>query len=812
MAPLSRIMLGMATPMPTPMMLQWQACKAQAKGALLLFRLGDFYEAFEDDAIVLAKELDIVLTKRQETPMAGIPAHAADNYLDRLVGKGYRVAIAEQMEDPKDVKGIVKREVVRLLTPGSMIQSTLLHDKSSNFMVAIAQLNSIYGLAALDVTTADFRVMEFAEGRLLIDELSRLGPQELLISEKAWKKLQEGLAPLSIPAVQVRDEWQFDHQSGFEKLIRQFQVHTLDGFGLKGMTAALGAAGGLLSYALEDLNLKLPHLKKIAPVHTEKYLWLDRTTQKHLELTEPLHEKGLTLLSILDTTVTPMGGRLFKEWLLHPLMSVEEIKQRQDEVEKYFQDDRRRASLRDALKNVRDLERLIMRIETGYTSPRDLVGLRYSLEPLPDISNIVPLEDLSHIAQLIEKAIVDHPPLKLSEGGIFKAGYNAELDEIRNLKTDSQTWLASYQAQLREETQIKTLKVGYTQAFGYYIEVSRGQSEKMPITFQRRQTLVNTERFISPELKEFEHKIYSAEEKISFLENQLFQELRAEITKSADLIRSAAKKLARLDLFLSFADVARKNHYIRPLVTDSDHIEILAGRHPVIEATIEKQTFVPNDLLMDGSREQLLVITGPNMAGKSTFIRQAALLVLMAQIGSFIPAKKAEIGVIDKLFTRIGASDDLSRGQSTFMVEMSETASILHNATSKSLVILDEIGRGTSTYDGIAIAWSVADYLLTTPGKKAKTLFATHYFELTELQEQITGAVNYNVAVEESDRGIVFLHRIVRGGADKSYGIHVAQLAGLPPSVLKKAHEMLKKLHKNAPEFKSMKESQLELF
>ncbi|MBP7073784.1 MAG: DNA mismatch repair protein MutS [Rhabdochlamydiaceae bacterium] len=797
--------------MTTPMMVQWHACKAQAKGALLLFRLGDFYEAFEDDAVVLSKELDIVLTKRQETPMAGIPAHSADAYLDRLVSKGYRVAVAEQMEDPSQVKGqvkgIVKREVVRLLTPGSVIQSALLQDKVSNFMAAVVQVNSIFGLAVLDVTTADFRVMEFTDGSQLIDELARLNPQEVIISEKASKKLS--LEALSIAALQVKEEWEFDHQSSLEKLIRHFGVHSLDGFGLKGMTACINAAGGLLSYATEDLNLKLPHLKKISPFQTHQFLWLDRTTQKHLELVEPLHEKGLTLLSVLDTTVTPMGGRLLKEWLVHPLLSVKEIESRQTEVQHYFEDDKKRVALREALKNVRDLERLIMRIETGYTSPRDLVGLRYSLEPIP---LIFPEEDLSSIHELIKKAVVDHPPLKLSEGGIFKEGYDQELDEIKKLKTDSQTWLASYQAQLRETLQIKTLKVGYTQAFGYYIDVSRGQSDKMPLNFQRRQTLVNAERFISPELKEFEHKIYSAEEKIGFLETKLFQELRAEITKSAEHIRRVAKKLAHLDVILSFADSARKQNYIRPLVTEKDRIEILAGRHPVIEASIEKQTFVPNDIVMDGDKEQLLVITGPNMAGKSTFIRQAALLVLMAQMGCFIPAKKAEIGVVDKIFTRIGASDDLSRGQSTFMVEMSETANILHNATSKSLVILDEIGRGTSTYDGIAIAWSVADFFLTTSGKRAKTLFATHYFELTELEKEMEGAVNYNVAVEESEKGIVFLHRIVRGGADKSYGIHVAKLAGLPSSVLKKAHEMLTKLHHNAPDINMQKESQLELF
>lgn len=792
--------------MTTPMMLQWQACKAQAKGALLLFRLGDFYEAFEEDAAVLSRELDIALTKRQETPMAGIPAHTAELYLDRLVGRGYRVAIAEQIENPQDVKGIVKREVVRLLTPGSVIQSTLLQDKAANFMVAVVQLNTLFGLAALDVTTGDFRVMEFTAEELLIDELTRMAPKELLISEKAWKKLRPWLQPFLV--VQVREEWQFDFPSGLQRLLKQFRLHSLDGFGCRGMTAALSAAGGVLAYVTEDLNLKLPHLRQLTPIHTEKFLWLDRTTQKHLELVEPLHDKGVTLLATLDTTITPMGGRLFKEWLLHPLLSVEEIRTRQNEVQLYFEDDKKRNHLREALKNVRDLERLMMRIETGYTSPRDFVGLRYSLEPLTDISRYICIEDVSSVEQLIKKAIVDHPPLKLSEGGIFREGFSAELDEIRALKRDSQTWLASYQTLLREQTQIKTLKVGYTQAFGYYIEVSRGQSEKMPLTFQRRQTLVNTERFISPELKEFEHKIYSAEEKISFLENELFQALRAEVSKSAELIRKVAHTLARLDVILSFADVAKKRGYVCPLVTDGDCLNILEGRHPVIETSIEKQTFVPNDVSMNGSNEQLLMITGPNMAGKSTFIRQVALLVLMAQMGSFIPAKKAEVGIVDKLFTRIGASDDLSRGQSTFMVEMSETANILHNATSKSLVILDEIGRGTSTYDGIAIAWSVADFFLTTPGKKAKTLFATHYFELTELE----GAVNYSVAVEESDKGIVFLHRILRGAANKSYGIHVAQLAGLPSSVINKARTMLQKFHNEAPEINSFKECQLELF
>lgn len=801
----------------TPMMSQWHACKKQAQGALLLFRLGDFYEAFEDDAVVLAKELDLVLTKRQETPMAGIPAHTCETYVDRLVAKGFRVAIAEQMEDPKDVKGIVKREIVRLITPGSVINSSLLNDKSNNFMACLSQVNSIYGLAILDLTTADFRVMEFHDDQELMDELGRLGPKEIIISEKCWKHLGFALEDLNISSILVREEWHFDHQFAYDSLVKHFHVHTLDGFGLKGMTAAINAAGALMTYVKDDLNLNFSHIKTIHPHHLSKYMTLDRITQRHLELIEPLHDKGKTLLKLLDETATPMGGRLLKEWLLHPLLSIDEIKVRQNHVEKFFQASDPSSVLRKHLKEVRDLERLIMRIETGYATPRDLAGLRFSLEPLPEISKclaqlgIASLPDLSILTQKIANAIVDTPPLRLSDGGIFKPGYDPELDALKALKSESQTWLASYQTKLREQVQIKTLKVGYTQAFGYYIEVSRGQSEKMPLSFQRRQTLVNTERYISPELKEFEHKILTAEDKIAFLENRLFQELRKAIAEFSEAIRSAAKWIAEVDVFAGLAQVAREYKYIRPVVDNSDLLKIEEGRHSVIEASLERETFIPNDVHFN-ELERLLVITGPNMAGKSTYIRQVALIVLLAQIGSFVPAKSAQVGIIDKLFTRIGASDDLSRGQSTFMVEMSETANILNNATSRSLVILDEIGRGTSTYDGIAIAWSVAEYLLTQKEKRAKTLFATHYFELTRLEEEIPGAVNYNVAVHESDKGIVFLRKIIKGGTDKSYGIHVAKLAGLPAPVIKKAQEMLNKLHATAAEPPKPKDKQLAFF
>jgi DNA mismatch repair protein MutS len=721
------------------------------------------------------------------------------------------------MEDPKAVKGIVKREIVRMVTPGSVINSSLLSDKSNNFIACLSQINSTYGLAILDLTTADFRVMEFQESQDLIDELGRFSPKELIVSEKCWKHLSNNLEELGVSSTLVREEYHFDHQFACDSLSKHFHVHTLDGFGLKGMTAAINAAGALMTYVKDDLNLNFSHIKSIHPHHLSKYMTLDRITQRHLELVEPLHEKGKTLLKILDETATPMGGRLLREWLLHPLLSVEEIKLRQDHIEKFLN---ATTDLKKHLKEVRDLQRLIMRIETGYANPRDLAGLRFSLEPLPAISQLLEklgmpeipdLPDLSELTKKIAGAIVDAPPLRLSDGGIFKSGYHFDLDELKTLKSDSQVWLASYQTKLREEVKIKTLKVGYTQAFGYYIEVSRGQSEKMPLSFQRRQTLINTERYISPELKEFEHKILTAEDKIAFLENKLFQELRLEIAQFAESIRQAAKWIAEIDVYLSLAEVAQEHKYTRPIVDNSDLLKIEDGRHSVIEASLERETFIPNDVSFN-ELERLLVITGPNMAGKSTYIRQVALIVLLAQMGSFVPAKQAHIGIVDKLFTRIGASDDLSRGQSTFMVEMSETANIRNNATSKSLVILDEIGRGTSTYDGIAIAWSVAEYLLTTKNKRAKTLFATHYFELTRLEEEIPGAVNYNVAVHESDKGIVFLRKIVKGGTDKSYGIHVAKLAGLPPAVIKKAQEMLAKLHATAAEPVQPKDKQLVFF
>ncbi|MGC2595761.1 MAG: DNA mismatch repair protein MutS [Rhabdochlamydiaceae bacterium] len=815
----------------SPMMAQWHACKSKAAGAILLFRLGDFYEAFYEDAILISEQLDLTLTKRQEIPMAGVPFHSSEGYIDKLVAKGYRVAIAEQMEDPRTVKGLVKREIVRVVTPGTIVNSTLLSDKSNNFLACIVQVGETHGLSILDLTTADFKAMEFDDCRELVDELCRLSPKEILIGEKWKKKHEEYLEELKErfgPTINIKEDWHFDPTHTCDVLLRHFHVHNLDGFGLKGMTAAINASGAILCYVHEDLNLSIDHITSIITEHLSHYMLLDRSTQKHLELFESVHEtkKKHTLLQSIDQTETAMGGRLLKRWLTHPLLDVEEIKSRQEIVAAFLRSWQSSLEIRVHLSEIGDLERVMMRVETGYASPRDLAGLRFSLEHIPPLSQLLKifsetplaqidqnLSDVTGIVDKIRSALVDTPPLRLSDGGIFQNGFHPELDQLRSLQNDSHAWIARYQVELKEQTQIKTLKVGYTQAFGYYIEVSRGQTDRIPESFQRRQTLVNAERFITPELKEFEHKILHAEERISSLEYDLFNRLRKEAASYAHEVRKIAQAVAQIDCLLSFAQTAKTDRYVCPLVDQSEIFHVEQGRHPVVEATLGTESFIPNDIFLDGQNQQLYLITGPNMAGKSTFIRQAALIAILAQMGSFVPAKRAHIGIIDKVFSRIGASDDLSRGQSTFMVEMTETANILHNATNRSLVILDEIGRGTSTYDGISIAWAVAEYLLTQPGKKAKTLFATHYWELTELENEIPGAVNYNVAVHESDRGIVFLRKIVKGGTDKSYGIHVAKLAGLPHLVIKRALEMLQKLEKNGGRTPpAVKEKQLPLF
>ncbi|MCB1073918.1 MAG: DNA mismatch repair protein MutS [Simkania sp.] len=815
----------------TPMMAQWYACKKQAKDAVLLFRLGDFYEAFYEDAAILAKELDLTLTKRQDVPMSGVPAHAAEGYIEKLVEKGYLVAIAEQVEDPKEVKGLVKREVVKTVSPGTILHSSFLSEKANNFFASITQVNALFALALLDLSTGELHTLELENERDLQDELFRRTPSEILISEKSSKSLKPLLDDLKQSLrfrLNVKDDWNFEHRTCYNWLTNHFQVHNLDGFGLQGKVAAINATGALLSYLQDELSLSVDHIKQIKLDHLSSYMSIDRATQRNLELTESLHRgsKSCTLLKLLDRTVTPMGARLLKSWVIHPLLSPQKIQKRQDGIEELLSKQKEARLLREDLQNIRDLERLIMRISTGYSTPRDLSGLRFSLENIPSVrEHLTPfqatlmqtllshLPDPSEITHAIQTTLVDEPPIKMGEGKVIRPGFNAELDELRSLKANSQSWIANYQAELKEATGIKTLKITYSKAFGYCIEVSRGQAEKMPSSFQRRQTLINSERFISPELKAYEEKILTAEEKIQALEQSLYQTLRKMIAKHLPTVKKIAKAIANLDCLLALMHVARDNNYCRPLIDDSDTLYIQKGRHPVIEASLFDDSFIPNDTHLSQKECQLMLITGPNMAGKSTYIRQVALIAIMAQIGSYVPAHSARIGIIDKVFSRIGASDDLARGQSTFMVEMTETANILNNASPRSLVILDEIGRGTSTYDGISIAWAVAEHLLTLRGEGVKTLFATHYWELTELALERKGILNFNVAVKETSDSIVFLRKIIPGCTDKSYGIHVARLAGLPHSAIKRAQEKLRQLeNKETPSQVKEESNQLSFF
>lgn len=813
------------------MMAQWHACKRQAKEALLLFRMGDFYEAFYDDAVRLSQELDLTLTKRQEIPMAGVPYHAAESYIDRLVARGHRVAIAEQLDDPKQVKGLVRREIVRFVTPGTVVESSRLSEKAHNFFCSLIGTGSLYGLATIDMTTSTFHVAEFTSERDLLDELYRLGPAELLTSHRFVERHGSFFGELALTSdclVSEVEEWRFDHQMAYETLLSHFKVASLDGFGLREMALPIQAAGALLHYLSHELRLAIDHLLEIRPYTTSEAVGIDRTTQRNLELTRSLKDGGKshTLLAAIDRTRTPMGGRLLRHWILRPLLSIETIQQRQAAVAALMDHPFAATGVGERLARVRDLERLTTRISSGFASPRDLVALAASLEEVPGVQSMLnevsptdlfsePLEDLSEVAARIRSAVVEDPPLRLGDGGIFREGYDRTLDELRLLSRDGKRWIADYQERVRDETGIKTLKVGFNKVFGYFIEVSKGQAERVPTAFQRRQTLANCERFISPELKEYEEKVLSAEERLFALEGELFGHLRLEVAGYAGRLLRLAQRIAVIDCINSLAVVARERRYICPEIDGGSKIEIEGGRHPVIEQALVGTPFVPNDTLLNSGDHQLMLITGPNMAGKSTYIRQVALIVLMAQIGSFVPAERARIGIVDKIFTRIGASDDLSRGQSTFMVEMTETANILHNATSRSLVVLDEIGRGTSTYDGVSIAWSVAEYLLKAVGKQAKTLFATHYFELTQLEGRVPGAVNYNVAVREWEEQILFLHKIVRGAADRSYGIHVGKLAGLPKAVIDRAQQVLERLEKRRsgqPKTAEKAEGQMLLF
>ncbi len=798
--------------MSTPMMQQWRQCKEKAKGALLFFRLGDFYEAFHQDAEIISQELHLTLTKRQEVPMCGVPAHALDTYLDKLIEKGFRLAIAEQTEDPKLVKGLVKREIIRIVSPGTIISSGLLKEKKNNFFISLEQVGQTFGLAIIDLTTSEFKVLELENKQQLLDEIYRLRPSEILVSEKFKSQREELIKELSCTfpfVLNIAPNYHFDPPSALEALLQHFQVKSLDGFGLKDKIASIIVAGALLTYLSKELNLDLTPFTHLQKESLADYMSLDRSTLQHLEIG--------ALFKLLDKTRTSMGGRLLTHWIHHPLLSLIAIQDRQQAISELLP---HLFSMQSYLTPIRDLERLTIRLARKVASPRDLGALCLSLQACIKVKELLqPLQkklwqehreaifDLTSITQKILGALKDTLPPRLSDGDIFKEGYHQELDNLKILSRNSKEWLASYQGHLREEYGIRTLKVGFTQAFGYYIEISRGQSEKAPPHFERKQTLVSSERFITKELQEFEQKILTAEEKIQRLEKELFFSLCDELLYFSSEISKTAVAIAHIDALFSLAQTAVEHRYTCPTLHEGYDLVIEKGRHPLIEKSLIE--FIANDTYLS-FQENLYLITGPNMAGKSTYIRQVALIAILAQIGSFVPAKSATIGIIDQVFSRIGASDDLTRGKSTFMVEMSETANILHNATDRSLVILDEIGRGTSTYDGISIAWAVAEYLLTK--LRTKTLFATHYWELTKLEEKIPGAINYRIGVQESESDIIFLHKILKGGTDKSYGIHVAKLAGLPLTVIHRAKEMLASLEKERGKTPPLRHEQVPLF
>ncbi len=801
----------------TPAMRQYmQAKKEVPEDAILLFRMGDFYELFFDDAKRAAPLMDIVLTKRAGVPMCGVPYHALQTYVARLLQAGVKVAIAEQIEDPKQAKGIVKRAVTRVITPGTVLDEGVLAADRSNYLAAVASgSRGRFGFAFIDVSTGDFRLTEVSDLGVVETELHRLRPAECIVPDHLLAQWREqGLpdAPPNLVWTPV-DGWRFDLEVAGEELRRHFGVASLDGFGCRSLPLAVRAAGGIFQYVRDNLRQALGHITAMKVYHPGAAMVLDRISQRNLELVEPLFAdtRAATLLSVLDHTVTPMGARLLREWLLRPLLSIERINERLDLVDVLVRDPMRLGEIREALTAVRDLERTVARVNLGTANARDLLVLQRGLEAVPGLRTL--LEDLDlaladrlhaeliempEIAGAIGKAIVDDPPAAIKEGGIIRNGYSAELDELRQAARSGKNWIAELQAREQQRTGIKSLKIRYNKVFGYFLEVTKANLDLVPEQYIRKQTLTNAERFITPELKEIESKILGAEERSKALEYELFQALREQVSRVTPQIQRSARAVAVLDVIAALAQAATENNYRRPVLTEEPVLDIRESRHPVLDRMMQEERFVPNDILLNTTDRQLAVITGPNMAGKSTYIRQAALLVIMAQIGSFIPAESATIGIVDRVFTRIGAADDLTRGQSTFMVEMVETANILNNATPASLIILDEIGRGTSTFDGLSLAWAVAEYLHDNPAVKARTLFATHYHELTELALTRKGVKNYNVAVREWGDQVIFLRKIQPGAADKSYGIHVARMAGLPRPVLQRAREILDNLEGEA--------------
>jgi len=796
----------------TPIRQQYLEVKSKYPDAILFFRLGDFYETFDGDAEITSRELDIVLTSRavakgNRVPMAGIPYHAVENYLSRLIDKGYHIAICEQMGD-QPIKGIFPREVIRVVTPGTLLETSLLASNKNNYLVCLISQDNKTGIAYTDISTGEFGATEIVSDDPTTQvkaELARLQPSELLLPESSL------FANGSSWHVSKWQDWRFENNRCMQALQDHFQTSSLDGFGLRGMVLATRAAGAIVQYLKETQPTALPLLSSLCSYQLTDFMVLDAATRRNLELTETIRggETQGSLLSVLDHTITAMGHRQIRQWFSKPLLDKQDILKRQDAVEFILNHGVLRAEILQQLKGISDLDRLTTRIIAGHATPHDLVALRTSLQNLPhlietisfeksgwfeDVSTIHPCEKVTN---LLIQAISDDPPATLQNVGVIRAGYSEELDHILDTSRNARDWIANLENKERERTGIKTLKVGYNKVFGYFIEITLSKKESIPEDYIRKQTLVNAERYITPEMKEYESLVLNAEERIHEIESRIFKEVCVQISEFSQALLETSYSIANLDVVCSFAETAALGHYIRPDIFEDQTLEIQDGRHPVVERYLHGEPFIPNDVIFEKD-EIIRIITGPNMSGKSTFLRQTALIVFMAQIGSFVPATSARIGLVDRIFTRIGAQDEISAGQSTFMVEMTETANIVRHATPKSMLILDEIGRGTSTYDGLSIAWALVEYVHNHPQLRARTLFATHFHELIQLSELLPGVRNYNVAVTESGSKVVFLHKIIPGGSDRSYGIHVAQLAGLPAPIIQRANEIIKSLESSS--------------
>ncbi len=808
----------------SPMMQHYLKTKEEYKDAILFYRLGDFYEMFFDDAITASRELEITLTGRdcgmeERAPMCGVPFHAADAYISRLIEKGYKVAICEQLEDPKEAKGIVKRDVIRVVTPGTVIESNMLDEKKNNYIMSIYKEGIFFGIAICDISTGEFmstKIVETNNFATLLDEISKYNPAELIVNKMLFE-CEEEIRDIKLKFnlyINYLEDSMFSEKT--EAILQEYNIIADDGEVLENLdnnTFEVKAINGLFAYLNQTQKIKLEHINNIKLYSVTKYMLLNLSTRRNLELTEKMHDKSKkgTLLWVLDKTATSMGGRLLRKWINEPLIDSKEINKRLNAVEEIKDNMMLRDDITGLLKTIYDIERLVGKIAYGNSNARDLVSLKASLKRLPELKQIlagtksellqnlyINLDEQKDIYDLIEKAIIDEPPITVKEGGIIKQGYNEQIDEYKRANLEGKQWLVNLELKEKEETGIKNLKIGFNKVFGYFLEVTKSNLQLVPSKYVRKQTLTNCERYITEELNELESKILGAEQNLIALEYELFIEVRNRIAKKLESLQKTSSIISMLDVITSFATVAEDMNYTKPLVNNNSVIDIKEGRHPVIEKIIPTGTFVQNDTYLDNLNDSFSIITGPNMAGKSTYMRQVALITLMAQCGSFVPATSATIGVVDKIFTRVGASDDLSMGQSTFMLEMMEVAEILKESTKKSLIILDEIGRGTSTYDGLSIAWAVVDYISNKEKNGAKTLFATHYHELTELEEQLDGVKNYSIAVKEKGEDVIFLRKIVRGGTDESYGVHVAKLAGVPNEVVKKANEILRGLERKS--------------